>query len=202
MSTNTFFDLQNLYKTYFGSSPYFVAKDKSTPSETESYTLTKNPNPRGTIFYTKKGIALNKIGAYGKDVWFPITFWKSNKQVIEIEACTIGVNLTKVITKTVVSERKGTVKEVFSIDDYRFSIKGFLIDKNRVFPENQIMTLKDIFETTEPIELHGGYPEMFLDESCKVVITSLDFPEVQGKSVHIRPFTMQLESDYIQDLEL
>jgi len=77
-----------------------------------------------------------------------------------------------------------------------------LIGKNRLFPEDQIQYLKDWFETTEPIELHGGYPELFLDESCRVAITALDFPEVQGKAVWVRPFTMTVETDYIQDLIL
>ncbi|MNY27607.1 hypothetical protein D3C86_1615190 [compost metagenome] len=106
----------------------------------------------------------------------------------------------KEIIRTPVSERKGKVKECFAIDDYRFSIKGFLIGKNRLVPEDQIQQLKDWFETTEPIELHGGYPEIFLDESCRVAVSNLDFPEVQGKAPWIRPFTMTIETDYIQDL--
>jgi hypothetical protein len=126
----------------------------------------------------------------------------SDQKKIEIEACTIGVNLSKTIIRTAVSERKGTVKECFAIDDYKFTIKGFLIGKNRMVPEDQIMLLKEWFETTEPIELHGGYPEIFLDESCRVAVSSLNFPEVQGKATWIRPFDMTLETDYIQDLDV
>jgi hypothetical protein len=205
MSTNTAFDLYKLYKTYFNNSPYFVAdKDSQEPLTQEpGYLITsENPRPRGSIDYSSKNIAFNKIGAYGQAIWFPIALHKSNQLLIEIEACTIAVNLSKTIIRTAVSERKGTVKECFSIDDYKFTIKGFLLGKNRIVPEDQILLLKEWFETTEPIELHGGYPEIFLDESCRVAVGSLDFPEVQGKATYIRPFAMTLETDYIQDLIL
>lgn len=195
-------DLGEAYKNYFGNSPFYISQESGKKTEEEPFVLTQNPNPKGSVFYSRKGISLNKTNAYGKAVWFPITFWKNNQQVIEIETCTVSVNLSKTVIKTAVSERKGTVKEIFGIDDYKFTIKGFLIDKRRIFPEDQILILKEIFETTDPVELHGGYPELFLDESCRVVITSLDFPEAQGKAVYMRPFTMTLESDFIQDLEL
>lgn len=199
---STIIDLQLLYNRTFGNSPYFVTNDENKPlTQDPGYSITvENPRPKGSIDYSSKNIAFNKKGLYGQDIWFPIELWKSGKKIIEIEACTVGVNLVKEIIRTQVSERKGRVKECFSIDDYRFAIKGFLIGKNRMFPENQIQQLKDWFETTEPIELHGGYPEIFLDESCRVAIGALDFPEVQGKAPWIRPFTMTLETDYIQDL--
>lgn len=205
MSTNTAFDLYKLYKTYFNNSPYYITpkgEEKPLTNEIAYSVLTENPRPKGSIDYSSKNIAFNKIGAYGQDIWFPIELWKSSRKIIEIEACTVGVNMMKEIIRTPVSERKGKVKECFAIDDYRFSIKGFLIGKNRIVPEDQILALKDWFETTEPIELHGGYPEIFLDESCRVAVSALDFPEVQGKAPWIRPFTMTVETDYIQDLIL
>ena len=167
MSTNTAFDLYKLYKTYFNNSPYYINPDGNTKPITEEigYSITtENPRPKGSIDYSSKNIAFNKIGSYGQDIWFPIELWKSEQKLIEIEACTVGVNMMKEIIRTPVSERKGKVKECFAIDDYRFSIKGFLIGKNRIVPEDQILKLKDIFETTEPVELHGGYPEIFLDK--------------------------------------
>lgn len=203
MSTNTAFDLYKLYKTYFTNSPYYVDQkgDAKPMSEEIGYSLSiENPRPKGSIDYSSKNIAFNKKGAYGQDIWFPIELWKSGRKIIQIDACTIGVSAIKEIIKTQVSERKGRVKECFSIDDYRFNIKGFLIGKDRLVPEDQILQLKDWYETTEPIELHGGYPEIFLDESCRVAISNLDFPEVQGKAPWIRPFTMTCETDYIQDL--
>lgn len=198
------FDLQELYKTYFNNSIYHIAKKDSDATKTELAVysgLPENDRRKGSIDYTiKNGQPLNKISAYGKDIWFPVTFWKSSQIQIEIEACTVNVNLVKTIIKTPVSDREGTVHEQFNVDDTKFSIKGFLIGKNQTFPERQIMALMDIFKTTDPVSLHGGYPELFLDRSCQVAIISLEFPEVQGKKPWIRPFNLICESDSIQDL--
>lgn len=193
------FDLYNLYKSTFGSQPYFI-KEQASKSEDIKFNISQSERNRFSLDYTSKQIALNKKSTIGKDIWFPVTFWLNTKQSIEIEACTIGVQLSKTIVKTAVSERKGTVKEQFNIDDYRFTIKGFLIGKNRFFPEDQITALKTIFETQEHLFLKGGYPEIFLEENAQVVVTALDFPEVEGKSPFIRPFNLTCESDYIQDL--
>jgi hypothetical protein len=203
MDTNTLFDLNKLYKTYFNDFPYFVTKNENEPlTQDVNYSIaTQNPFPKGTIQKGEKhNQPFNKIGAYGQNIWGAITLKTAGGLSLEIEACTVAVNLSKTIIKTGVSERQGTVKECFHNDDYKFTIKGFLIGKNRSFPEGDIYTLKNIFESMEAVELHGGYPEIFLYENCNVVIETLDFPEVQGKAPWIRPFQMTCESDLIQDL--
>jgi hypothetical protein len=202
-TTNTIFDLNKLYQTYFNKTPYYVTPKGSEKPLTQDvgYSIqAQNPRKRGTIVSSViHGQPFNKIGAYGQDIWFPITIRVTNDLFIDIDACTVGVNLSKTIVRTAVSERKGTVKECFGIDDYKFNVKGFLIGKNRYFPEFEIEKLKRIFESTDPVELHGGYVELFLDTSRRVAISTLDFPEVQGKAVNIRPFTMTLETDYIEN---
>ncbi|MBO4233905.1 hypothetical protein FO675_06255 [Riemerella anatipestifer] len=201
----TVFDLGKMYKEYFGRSPYYITPKGSEQSVTQDINFSdipKNEYPRGTIHYSRKQIAFNKIGTYGQDIWFPIEFYKNGQKKIEIEACTIAVNLIKNVVKTPVSERVGTVKEIFNIDDYKFTIRGFVIGKNRKVPEDDIANLKNLFETGDPVELHGGYPEIFLEKNCNVVITSLEFPEVQGKTYWIRPFTLTCESDFVQELEI
>lgn len=202
MSTNTLLDLNKMYKTYFSSAPYYVTKDEKQPTTQDVgyYVNLQNKRKKGTIQRSDQDQPFNKIGAYGQEIWGAITLKIASGLSIEIEACTVAVHLSKTIVKTPVSERQGTVKECFHLDDYKFTIKGFLIDKNRSFPEDQINKLKAIFESTEDIFLHGGYPEMFLTDHCKVVIETLDFPEVQGKAPWIRPFQMTCESDLIQDL--
>lgn len=193
------FDIFKLYKQTFGNSPYFIKENDSQTQEVV-YDIPENAKGKYSIDRTSKDITLKKKTVLGKDIWFPVTFWINTKNNIEIDACTIGVNLSKTIIETAVSERKGTVKEKFNIEDYRFTIKGFLIGKNRIFPEDQIAVLKLAFETNDPVYLMGGYPELFLEENAQVVITALEFPEVEGKSPFIRPFSLVCKSDYIQDL--
>ncbi|AWG24824.1 DUF6046 domain-containing protein [Flavobacterium kingsejongi] len=197
------FDVKELYKQTFGSSNFHVpakGSDKTKSSTILLGGIPQNPNPAGTIQYNSKQISLNKQGLYGQEIWHPIALWRSSEKVLEIDNCTMRVNVVKTIVRTAVSERKGTVKEQFSIDDYKFTIKGFLIGKNRKFPEEDIIKLKEIFESNDPISLHGGYPELFLDDSCRIVIDTLDFPDVQGKAHWIRPFSFTCESDFITDL--
>lgn len=208
----TVFDLSKIYKEYFGKQPYFVTpKGSSEPTTSDiNYTgIPTNSTPRGFIHYSKTNQPFNKIGLYGQDIWFPIKlngFQVENNKIsknieLEIDAVTVSVNSMKTIIRTPVSERKGTVKEIFNIDDYKFTIRGFLIGKNRKVPEQEILDLKLLFESSEEVKLFGGYPELFLDTTCRVVISSLEFPEVQGKAHWIHPFVMQCESDYITDLE-
>lgn len=207
----TLFDLSKIYKEYFGKQPYYVTPKGSNETTTQDPLycgLPINETPRGYTHYSKKNISFNKQGQFGQDVWFPVELkgfkilnGKSEPIEITIEACTIAINMVKNITRTAISENRGTVKEIFNIDDYKFTIRGFLIGKNRTVPEDDITKLWQLFESTEETTLHGGYPEIFLDESCRVAISSLEFPEVQGKAHWIRPFVLQCESDFVTELE-
>ncbi|SNB44112.1 hypothetical protein LVDJXP189_790016 [Flavobacterium psychrophilum] len=86
------FDLQDLYKTYFNKSPYYITPKGSEKPVTQDIVysgIAQNSNSKGTIYYTdSQHQPLNKIGAYGQDIWFPIEFWKSTEKVLEIEGLT------------------------------------------------------------------------------------------------------------------
>lgn len=207
----TVFDLGKIYKEYFGKNPYYVTPRGSNETLTQDVTFSGipvNQTPRGFTHYSRKNISFNKTGTYGQDIWFPVEF-KGTKVsggntmpiTVSVDACTVAVNMTKNIIRTAVSERKGTVKEIFNIDDFKFTIRGFLIGENRSVPEEDIQNLITLFESTEETTLHGGYPEIFLDETCRIAISDIEWPEVQGKAHWIRPFVLQCESDFITDLE-
>ena len=210
ISTANTFNLVALYKEYFGRGSYVVDKSGlKKPAENILYSgITENESPRGTIHVSyKTGQSFNKKGSYGQDIWFPITL--SGSKIVgntteplqlDIDICTISVNLVSTIVSTPVVERKGTVNELVNIDDYKFTIRGFLVGKNRKVPEEDILKLVDIKESTQEKTLHGGYPELFLDATCKIAISELEFPEVQGQNHWIRPFTLTCKSDFITDL--
>lgn len=210
-TTANAFNLYKLYKEYFGRDSYYVDTEGQTKQYGENIQITdleKNPRPKGTIHYSSKNVQFNKIGKYGQDIWFPIEikgfkkeFGKWEEVSVVIDACTVSVNLVSTIVSTPVIERKGTVNEIVNIEDYKFTIRGFLIGKNRLVPEDDIMNLIKIKESTRAKTLHGGYPELFLDKTCRIVISELEFPEVQGQNHWIRPFSMTCKSDFITDLE-
>ncbi len=210
MTTANVFNLYKLYEEYFGRNSYYVDKsgEKKPANNIEYSGIPKNDSPRGTIHQSNFGQDYNKIGAYGQDIWHPIElkgFRVAGGSLepisINIDACTVSVNLVSTVVSTPVVERKGTVNEIVNIDDYKFTIRGFLIGKNRKVPEDDILNLVTIKESTAEKTMHGGYVELFLDDSCRIVISELEFPEVQGQNHWIRPFTLTCKSDFITDLE-
>lgn len=210
MTTANTFNLVTLYKEYFGRGSYHIDNDNQTSvAENILYSgIPKNPRPRGTIHKSKFNQDFNKIGAYGQDIWFPIKlqgfqmlYSQPTIHTLEIDACTVSVSMKTNIVRTPIVLRKGCVHEIVNIDDYQFTIRGFLIGKNRTVPENEIEKLKYFSESLYPVELHGGYVELFLLKSCRVQIESVEFPEVQGQNHWIRPFTLICSSDFVEDME-
>lgn len=174
-------DLKNLYNTYF-QKPYFVEQRTETTG------------------FTSYGLPV-KEQMLGREVFLPVTFKCAGEQMT-IACATIRVTGKKTIVKTVVAERKGTVKEQFSIGDYEFTIKGVLIGDGENLPDTKMLFLKDIFESVKPVELHNAIADFFLDSSLYVSIESLEFPEVEGKALRHRPFTLTCESDYVNTLKV
>ena len=145
------------------------------------------------------------------DIWFPVRFYNAGDNIpIEyLPYSVVRVTGKKNIVKTPVMYRKGTVKEQYNIDDYSISIKGFLIGENGQFPEPDMDSLRDLFELKRSVQIDNAITNIFLNdpglsryEQQRVVIESLDFPEVEGGRINVRPFTMQLESDFVFTLEL
>jgi hypothetical protein len=195
------YDLQQLYRRTFGGSPYQVG-DESAVAELTPYliesTNTKVSQLSGSPLVTE---------FMGKEIWLPVTFLNLPADVVAggkllLPYSVIKIAGKKTIVKTALSERRGTVKELFSIDDYSISIKGFLIDENRVWPEEELSVLKRLFETQEAVHLDNALTNIYLDKDTRVVIEDFDLPEVEGGRKHIRPFSMKLESDSIFTLEL
>lgn len=123
---------------------------------------------------------------------------------LNVECSTLSVSGSKTVTKTQLSERKGTVKEVFTIDDYSFDIKGVLVAHDKRWPDDQIAMLRDLYETSVAVELHNALSDLFLQESKKVCITSLSFYSGNGNikdALHV-PFQMTCLSDFVESLEV
>lgn len=227
MTTANVFNLQKLYKEYFGRENFLIGSNEAEPSEPEIFKIPKNPHPKGKIHFSKMYQPYNKIGSHGQNIWFPIKLVSKKENeakkyedvILEIEACTVSVKLeTNVISTPIGSatpffidekgnkiknkNAMGCVHEVVSMEPNKFTVRGFLIGKNRTVPEDEIEKLKYFLETTERVEMHGGFVELFLYKNCLIKISNLDFPEVQGQSHWIRPFSFECEDNSIQDIEI
>jgi len=201
--------LENIYDKFWGYGRYKI--DNSNSPETQNvfpaYDITeriqKTPQRVNGI-----PVSYESSDLLGREIFLPIKLFISNELQINIDCCTIKVSSKKTIIKTELSERKGTVKRVFGISDYSFSIKGVLIGSNhqgglRSFrlPAYEIEKLKDIYESMQPVQLQNALAELFNPRGF-VIIENLEFPEVEGKSLKHRPFSLTCESDFINNLIL
>lgn len=197
------FDLEQLYQRTFGGRPYKVPSEQITHPQEAGYVITGTNNAVSQL----SGSAL--IENYlGKEIWLPTRFLGLNinsfqRSELFLPYTVIRISGKKTIVKTPMAERQGTVKELYSTDDYAISIKGFLIDDtNRLWPDQELNALKYLWEIQQAVYLDNALTNIFLNKDQRVVIESFDLPEVEGGRKHVRPFSLQLESDSIFTLEL
>lgn len=177
-----FKDLGELYRTYF-QQPYNVQAG----------------NVSDSLYVTKFSQPLKRETAEGVDVFLPVRL-VSEGRALDIPCATIRAVSKKTVVRTPVAARIGTVKELYHVGDWEFTIKGVLIAKNGIFPDDDILALRRIYESTGQVELENALSDLFLDESRNVCLTSLDFPAVEGRNNRHKPFVLTCESDFITSL--
>jgi hypothetical protein len=196
-------DLEQLYRQTFGGTPARIADAPAGSKNGDPFII----NGSNNIVTHASGSTL--IESYlNKEIWLPTRFMELNindydSSELFLPYSVIKISGKKTIVKTAMAERQGTVKELYSTDDYSISLKGFLIDdQNRVWPEQDLKALKRLFELQAAVVLDNALTNIFLARDQKVVIESFDLPEVEGGRKHVRPFNIQLESDSIFTLEV
>jgi hypothetical protein len=182
-------DLEHLYRQTFGSKPYVIDEKKIDSTST----------PSGKYVIQEKYL--------GKEIWLPVRFYGLKNIGFSFDELlmpytVVKINGDKNWTETSLAERKGSVKELFNISDYSITIKGFAIDdQRRIWPEEQLIALKQIFESEQSIGIDNALINVFLEDmGGQVAIKSLDLPEVEGGRKHVRPFVLTMKSDSVFDL--
>jgi hypothetical protein len=184
------FDIDELYQSVFGTKPYRI-----------------NGSNNGNKFTRGSGSALTET-YLNKEIWLPTRFAEINvddpkASEFFLPYSVIKISGKKTIVKTAMAERQGTVKELYSSDDYSISLKGFFIDDaNRIWPEEDLKAFKRLFEIQTAVVLENALANVFLEKDQKVVIESFELPAVEGGRKHVRPFSIELESDSIFTLEV
>jgi hypothetical protein len=183
------YDLQELYRYQFGGRPFVIQGRNNDLSQLTGSSL----------------VTIDQVT--GKEVWLPVKFKGLDPLIFKttevlLPYAVIKISSSKTIVRTPMAERKGTVKEYFSAEDFQISLKGFVIDEQRVWPEKELLVLKKLDELSTAVQLDNALTNIFLDKDTRVVITKLDLPEVEGGRKHIRPFSMSLESDSIFTLNV
>lgn len=137
------------------------------------------------------GSTLRKKDAQGRWYFMPIALEHKGTEY-EIPNAVISIRGKKSIVETSMVGRKGTVKELISVDDYEIRIAGVCLDVD--FPDQQINSLNDLYNINESVTLKCALTDIFLDEEDKVVIKSIDFAEMKGCET-AQVFTMELVTD-------
>ena len=205
-------ELLDLHQRYFGSKPVVVTPTPTYPSNDASVPLTNN-NPSYPVRSPKGAILAEEF--LNVEIWLPITLKALPTDMIHAKNGTAGewylpyatimISGDASMIKTPLNQRKGTAKELYSIDDYKISIRGFLIDKQtRSFPEAEVTYLKRLFELGTHFKIDNAATNIFLedtslppDQQYRVVIEKFELTDVTGGKKSMRPFRMEISSDYI-----
>lgn len=99
---------------------------------------------------------------------------------IELPNAIISVTGKKTIVETPMVGRKGSVKELISVDDNEVSIAAFIQSPDGTYPEAEISQIRDLFNINESVELISALTDLIFDEGDKVVITGIEFPATPG----------------------
>ena len=132
------------------------------------------------------------IGASGETSSNGVTTWNLPFPIMSIK-------LKKIIIKTPLTERTGTVKELIQCEDVEIKIRGYLIAATQDYPENLVTTLRDLFEQNVAINIKSPLTDIFLlrpdrSGSDQVVITDLEIVEKKGVK-NVVEYRMELLSD-------
>lgn len=168
--------LNSLLGAKIGDPAFKPKYDGPAPNERESSNL---------------GSTLRKRDANGRWYFMPVVLVYKGKEY-EMPNSLISIRGKKNIVSTPMVGRKGTVKELISMDDYEISIQGVALDTD--WPDDQLATIKEIYSVNESVQLKCALTDIFMDDEDMVVIKSIDIPEMRGVE-HAQTYSLDLETD-------
>lgn len=199
-------DIQQLYNRLFGGRPVIPARQPGGADEGGGYLLPAaavpgNLSPQGRVLFEQY---------QGREVWLPVrlyAYFGRADGVLELPYSVVRVQSKKQIISTPLLDRRGAVKELYSIDDWHITVKGFIIGTNRQWPEAEIARLVDFYTKPQSLVIENALTDLLLEndaapaEQCRVVMESLELPEMEGGRTRIQAFSMKLLSDTIFTLD-
>lgn len=109
----------------------------------------------------------------------------------------ISISLTKTIveTATVGKDRKGTVKEYITTEDYSLQIRGlcFNVESPDEYPSDQILELEKMMAINDALEIVSN-PFLELFEIRKLVLTEISYEDMAGMA-GMQKYTISAVSD-------
>lgn len=185
------FDLNKLYQQTFGSTPNIKF---SKPTEEDNTTSSKmfDIKPKEAAKYSKLGTPYyEKVegDVLGRECFLPVTV-----DNLKLPYSVVRISSKKTLVETACVNRKGSVIEQINVENYSIKLRGFLIGENNQLPDEGITALKDLYEKNESVVLRNALTDIFLSGEDKVVIKSIDIPEVRAVQ-NVRPYEFDMISD-------
>jgi hypothetical protein len=139
---------------------------------------------------------------FKKGLWYfmPVSF-SHNGKTWEFDEAVVSIAGKKNITETPLVGRKGSVKELISIDDYEIKLVGVLENENGDYPEKEMQELVTFWEINEAVKMSCALTDYFLKEDDSVVIKAIEPISVEAQE-DIQAFNLTLVSDTPFELEI
>jgi len=115
-----------------------------------------------------------------------------------IENAIITINEGKNIVKTSIPGRKGTIKEYINTDDFSINIEAIIVQKDNIFPEDELLTLKNILKS--PVAVPVAQEVFNIFDINNIVIENYNITQKRGYRNNVF-VTINAISDEIIDLE-
>lgn len=131
-----------------------------------------------------KGTRLYKQDALGRWYFMPVFIKhadvRSSEHTLELPNAVLSITGTKNIVRTPLVGRRGTVKELINVGDYKISIAAFIHSTDGSYPEAEISRMKELYNINESVELISALTDLLLDEGDRIVITDIQYPPTPG----------------------
>lgn len=169
--------------------------------------LDKNPYIRQGKDYTRMpaanalrtktiagGVDIRKKDARGRVYFMPVLL-ESSRGTIELPAAAVSIKGKKKIIETALTGRRGSVKELVSVDDYEISLHGIIISTDGNYPEQAVQQFRDLYELNESVKLICALSDLVLQKEDRIVIKSVDYPAVGAvENAQVISFTATTDS--------
>lgn len=117
----------------------------------------------------------------------------AEEKTVQLLAALVSVSQSKIIERTSVRGRKGTVKEYWSMDDYAVRIQGAIIDQRPdYYPQAEVEKLVQLIEMPQSLQVVSRYLQMF--GIYELAVKDFEFAPIE-KSPNVQLFDMVCYSD-------
>jgi hypothetical protein len=190
------FKVQDVFLQLYGVVPPHISELVVSTQAKNPYTVNSPYSQRST---TLKGSPLYGLSdTMGREVFCPLQF-KAGDNTYDFPYAIIGLK-SKILTKeTPMIERGGVVIEEIGAGPWEISIKGFLMNPDMQFPDDQLDAINQLYQYRQPVNIISALTDLFLDINDQVVITSVDIPP-KPKVIGVRDFSMTVIQDSVLDL--